>query len=703
MAGTTYNALVNLLGDTTGFSNAMKKASWDSAALGQKMQAVGGIMSNVGRMMTYAVTLPIVAGFALATKAAIDEEKEMALLSEAIQQNTDATLADVAATEEWITAQQNATGVSDGELRPALAKLVAATKDVTKSQELLKVAMDISAATGKPLETVTSAIQKAYLGNIGALGRLGIATKNAKGETMSFEAVMRNAIATYGGAAATAADTTAGKFAILKARISDLIENVGFILIPYVMKAVDALSKLVGVFERMPEGTQKLAVGLAAAAAAAGPILFVLGKVVSIIGVIMGIAGGGWIAAIIAAIVAVAAALGALYAKSEAFRNFVGSLWSLFTTSVQQMWATVQPLLQQLWALIVEGYEYLRDNVDWAALWADLQPVIASATQLITQFVVTMVTGITTVVNFIRDNWSTIGPIVKTSLDIAILSVQTFFRVLTPIIQTVTALLRGDWSTAWEKAKEAVRAMAEGVTVILSTLGIAIGRLAVAAMKALWQAFQDGVAKAVDFVSGLPGKAAAALATLAGLLKSAGAAGMRGLWNGLKDVWGDVSGWVKDLPGKIKGYFAGAAQWLWNAGSSIMSGLLEGIKSAWEDVAEFLSNLGGKIKSLKGPLEKDRQLLVPEGRAIMDGLLAGMTAGSTGVLDFASRLSDSIAVGGSGRMAFAGASAGDSLVINVDARGSTDPAAVERAAERGARRAVAVYAKLHESNRRSGQ
>ena len=64
------------------------------------------------------------------------------------------------------------------------------------------------------------AIAKAYAGNIGALGRLGIATKDAEGKTMTFEQVMARAVATFGGSAATAATTTAGKMAVLKARFA---------------------------------------------------------------------------------------------------------------------------------------------------------------------------------------------------------------------------------------------------------------------------------------------------------------------------------------------------------------------------------------------------------------------------------------------------------------------------------------------------
>ena len=60
-------------------------------------------------------------------------------------------------------------GVADDQLRPAFANLARATGDVTKSQELLTLSTNISAATGKDLESVSIALSKAYGGNVAGL------------------------------------------------------------------------------------------------------------------------------------------------------------------------------------------------------------------------------------------------------------------------------------------------------------------------------------------------------------------------------------------------------------------------------------------------------------------------------------------------------------------------------------------------------
>lgn len=368
----------------------------------------------------------------------------------------------------------------------------------------------------------------------------------------------------------------------------------------------------------------------------------------------------------------------------------------------------VLPYVRQLWDELVKGAEWVSQKMGpaLADLGKSFGPALEAAKELIVTFAATVIKGIGEVVEFIRSHWDTIGPILKAAWDLGIQYTKTFFEVLAPILSAIAAILRGDWSDAWEHAKEAVRRMAEGVGSIMEKLATLIGKLAVAAMKALWEAFQGGVAKSVEFIASLPGKAVDALASLAGKLKTVGTQGMTGLWNGLKEIWGDVSGWVQALPGKIKGFFGGAASWLYNAGYSILSGLLNGIKNAWESVASYLGSLGGKIKDLKGPLDRDRQLLVPEGRAIMEGLRLGMEAGSRDVLALVAGLGPqlNIAVPGAGPGASAFAAAGGTtyqVSITIGTVQATSPQQAQTAGQGIGTGVIMKLAQMHRQNVRN--
>ncbi len=167
-----------------------------------------------------------------AVKAGAEDQQQQALLANAIRHNTDARKKDIDGLEDWIGKMGTAYGVADDDLRPALQRLVTSTKDVGKAQKLASLAMDVSAGTGKSLESVSSALMKAQNGQVSGLSRLGVKTKNAAGETMSLEQITKQLADTYGGSAATKADTFQGKMDRLKLIFSETKEAVGAKLLP---------------------------------------------------------------------------------------------------------------------------------------------------------------------------------------------------------------------------------------------------------------------------------------------------------------------------------------------------------------------------------------------------------------------------------------------------------------------------------------
>jgi hypothetical protein len=156
----------------------------------------------------------------------------------ALENATGATKAQIAATEQSILQMSLATGVADDELRPALGRLVRSTGDITQAQELLTTALDISTATGKPLETVANALGKAYDGNTASLGKLGIGLSAAELKTMNFTQVQSKLSDLFGGAAARNADTYAGRIARMQVAFDEAKETIGFALLPILEKMI---------------------------------------------------------------------------------------------------------------------------------------------------------------------------------------------------------------------------------------------------------------------------------------------------------------------------------------------------------------------------------------------------------------------------------------------------------------------------------
>jgi phage-related protein len=235
MAGSARRVVVEFLGEDKSLGKTMGDVDSKS---GKLVGALGKVAKVAGVALAAGAVAGGVALFKM-TQGAIEDEAAQKKLEKQLQNSAGATDKQVASVENWITAQGKALGVTDDELRPALSKLVTATKDVGEAQDLASLAMDAAAGTGKSLEGVSLALMKARNGDIAGLSRLGIATKNAAGETMTFEQVTKNMAETFGGQAATQANTLDGKMARLKLILSETGETIGSKLIPVVTTMAD--------------------------------------------------------------------------------------------------------------------------------------------------------------------------------------------------------------------------------------------------------------------------------------------------------------------------------------------------------------------------------------------------------------------------------------------------------------------------------
>ena len=177
-----------------------------------------------------------------AVKAATADQAAQLKLAQTLQNVTKATQAQTAAVESFITTQQFATGVSDNELRPALENLVRATGDVSKAQDLLKLGLDVSAGSGRSLESITLALARAQGGQFTGLQRLGIIIPENIKKSKDFAQVQEYLNSLFGGQAAVAAGTYEGKLAILRERLGEVQESVGAALLPILTKLVDYIT-----------------------------------------------------------------------------------------------------------------------------------------------------------------------------------------------------------------------------------------------------------------------------------------------------------------------------------------------------------------------------------------------------------------------------------------------------------------------------
>lgn len=148
-------------------------------------------------------------------------------------------------------------------------------------------------------------------------------------------------------------------------------------------------------------------------------------------------------------------------------------------------------------------------------------------------------------------------------------TIETVVGIIQGIIEAGLALINGEWGAAWDAIKD-----------ILATAWEYIRETVVNALRTLREVVEGGISAVVALVGDVPGQILNALGDLGSLL--------------------------------------------YNAGRAVISGLLQGIKDAVGAVYDFVSGIAGKIASLKGPIDKDRKLLIPAGQAIMQSLVQGL-------------------------------------------------------------------------------
>jgi hypothetical protein len=140
--------------------------------------------------------------------------------------------------DRYIDKIEAATGVNRDLLQPAMLKLLQVTGSVSKSQELLNLAMDVSAGTGEDLASTSEKLSQAYVGNFKGLRSLNLGLTQAELASADFEIVQKRLQVLFAGQAKVAADSYVGSMNKLAIASENASEKIGKSL----LGAITALS-----------------------------------------------------------------------------------------------------------------------------------------------------------------------------------------------------------------------------------------------------------------------------------------------------------------------------------------------------------------------------------------------------------------------------------------------------------------------------
>jgi hypothetical protein len=222
--------------DTKGFDKAQKEfASLDGVG------AKTGYALNKALVPAVAIVGGLAAGLGFAAKAAAEDQKAQELLAQQLRTSAMATDDVIASNEQFISSMSKAFSVADDDLRPAMASLVRSTGSVEVAQGLMTTALDIAAATGTDLETVTLALGKAANGQTAALTKLDPSLKGVIDSSSTLDDITNALAVSFGGAATVAANSFEGRMKGMTIALDETKESIGAALLPALLGLLNIL------------------------------------------------------------------------------------------------------------------------------------------------------------------------------------------------------------------------------------------------------------------------------------------------------------------------------------------------------------------------------------------------------------------------------------------------------------------------------
>lgn len=304
-------------------------------------------------------------------------------------------------------------GFDDEKASTAFAKFFQISKNVDQAQRDVKLAMDLSAFSGKDLESTQKAITLAYAGGARVLKDFGIQLEDGATKQDVFNAIQQKA----GGTAEEVAKTTAGQIAIMQIQFGNLQESIGGALAPALTKVMQILQPLLDKFVAWAEANPDLVAKIILVAGAIAGLVAVLGTVGIILPtIIAGISAlataGTFLAGVIGAItlpmlgiiVVIGLLIAAgiyLYTHWDEVKAKATEVWNGIMNTINGIVTKIQNSISAFWDWVKTTLSNVTAPITnmWNALWNGLTGTVSSVWTTVKNTIVDSVNFIINKVN----------------------------------------------------------------------------------------------------------------------------------------------------------------------------------------------------------------------------------------------------------------------------------------------------------------
>lgn len=476
--------------------------------------------------------------------------------------------------------------------------------------------------------------------------KLTEAINNSSGTTEEMASIMQN--------------NAAGAFERLKSAIDVLFTQLSSILLPIFTQVVEKITEWVNWFGSLDEGTQRLILTIAGIAAAVGPVLIVIGKIITALTTIGGaissvvgfVTGGissilsiggklmGGVKAlfallmahpVVAIVTAIIAAVVLLWNNCEEFRNAIGAIWEAIVGFFAGAWEAIKAA----WGNTTEFF---------AAIWEGIQSIFQGVADFfggIFQAAVDIVQSVwSAVVDFFSGVWEGIQNVFSTVAEV----LGGFFSAAWEAIQAVWSGVTSFFSGVWEGIRGVFSAVAdvlggffsaaveaiqsawgvvvdffsgiwEGIQGVFSSVAEVLGGF----FRSAWEAVQGAWEAAMDFFGGIAEGIHSAFDTVTQFLGDAFSAA----WDLIQSVWDSAVSFFQSVWDGISGAFSSAAEWF----GDLFSRARSAVEAAWDSITGFFSDTWESIKNVFSDVwEKFKEIGGNIVTGLKDGILNAWSA-----------------------------------------------------------------------------
>lgn len=610
-----YTLSAKITGDSSGFDKAIQNAEKSASnfekqmeSISKKAKGIGDKISGIGTKLTVGVTTPL----ALASKSMVDAASDF---DENLNKIDVAFGNSASEVKAWADTATESFGLSMNQALEATSLFgdmatsmgIPQSEAASMSTSLAGLAGDLASFKNIGIDQAMTALNGVFTGETESLKQLGIVMTEtnlqefadglglvyddmtqAEKVQLRYNYVMemsQNAIGDY----ARTSDGTANSMRTFQASVENLATTLGQNLLPIVTPIIQKATEMVNTFAAADPELQQLVLKIAGIAAAAGPVLIVLGKLVSSFGIVTGAVGsmtkaisgikniGGIFSAItspvglaVAAITALVAAFAYLMTTNEEFRTSVMNTLSVIGESLMPILQTIGQLLTSIGSILV--------NVLAGAL-TQLAPILV---QMVT-FIGSLVQIVAPLVNMlIQSLVPVITQIITSVSNIVSAIIPPLIDILSAVMDAIESILPPIQSVL-EAAIEAISSIINAIGPIVGIVGECVSGIMVI------------VSPIVSFIGDI----------ISGIMSV-----VNPIVNFFSEIFGSIFSTVSDIFNNIY---------------SVVSGVFTGIQNSWSGLTSFV---GGVVDGISGAFNT----LVSTVKSVINGVIKGIN-GAIGVIN----------------------------------------------------------------------